>query len=70
MKATKREQIFAKRLKEMRKKKGITQTELAEKCMFAKSVVSLMESQKIIPSIYTVNFIAKKLNCEIYDLLT
>lgn len=70
MKTTKREQIFAKRLKEMRKKRGITQTELAEKCMFAKSVVSLMESQKIIPSICTVNFIAKKLDCEIYDLLT
>ena len=30
MKTTEREQIFAKRLKEMRKKKGITQTELAE----------------------------------------
>lgn len=70
MKTTEREQIFAKRLKEMRKKRGITQTELAEKCMFAKSVVSLMESQKIIPSLSTVNFIAKKLDCEIYDLLT
>ena len=70
MKTADREQIFAKRLKEMRKKKGITQAELAEKCMFAKSVVSLMESQKIIPSICTVNFIAKKLDCTIYDLLT
>lgn len=70
MKTTKREQIFAKRLKEMRKKRGITQTELAEKCMFAKSVISLMESQKIIPSVGTVNFIAKKLDCSIYDLLT
>lgn len=70
MKTTDREQIFAKRLKEMRKKRGITQTELAEKCMFAKSVVSLMESQKIIPFLGTVNFIAKKLDCEIYDLLT
>ena len=41
MKTTDREQIFAKRLKEMRKKRGITQTELA-----------------------------KKLDCEMYDLLT
>ena len=70
MKTTKREQIFAKRLKEMRKKRGITQTELAEKCMFANPVVSLMESQKIIPSLGTVNFIAKKLDCTIYDVLT
>lgn len=65
-----RNEIFAKRLREMRIKRGLTQYELAEKCLFSKSAIGLLENCRIQPCVNTVNFIAKKLDCTIYDLLT
>lgn len=70
MTAQERNKIFAKRLREIRIKRGLTQVELAEKCLFSKSAIGLLESCRIQPCMSTVNFIAKKLDCTIYDLLT
>lgn len=56
-------------IKDMRKKAGITQTELAKKLGIAQSAVSAWESGEKSPRTAKLMEIAAALNCTVDDLL-
>ncbi len=65
-----KQQVFSgKKLARLRKKRGLTQTELADKVGVIKQAISLYETGKNIP--YTENWIAlaNALDCKVDDLL-
>jgi transcriptional regulator with XRE-family HTH domain len=57
------------RIKTLRKKKGMTQQELAFLCNFEKSNMSRIEKGKTNPTILTLQKISKALKVPIEDLL-
>lgn len=60
---------FSNNLKEIRKSKGLTQKDMAEKIGVAKSTYSLYESGKREPNILTIKKIAKVLDISASELL-
>jgi transcriptional regulator with XRE-family HTH domain len=61
--------IFAKNLKAERYRKGVTQSQLAEKINVSESTISLLERGLQTPSIFLVYDISKFLDIDINDLL-
>lgn len=59
---------IGKRVRELRKKCGLTQAQLAEKVNLTDESVSRLETGKSIPSVEKLNQIATALNAEIRDL--
>lgn len=59
---------LGKRIREKRKKAGITQEHLAELCEFDPTYISLLETGKRNPAFLSVAKIAKKLGCSVSDL--
>ena len=70
MKTEVRAKLFQNNLTKIRTSRGMTQDELAKATLTAKSVISQMETGKLLPSMSMINLIAIKLKCTIYDLLT
>jgi len=60
--------IFAKNLKENRKKKGLTQSQLAEKVNVTSHHIAMIETEKNNPAMDLVERIANVLNIEYYEL--
>lgn len=56
-------EIIANNVKELRKKNGLTQTELAEKLNYSNKAVSRWETGEVIPDVTTLNNI-----CEIFNV--
>lgn len=63
------QRTVAGRIKNLRKKAGISQTELAEKCNVSKSMISKIESNKATIHLDLLMNIAKVLGVSLYELL-
>ncbi len=55
------------RIKELRKKKGLSQTELAQKCGTTQNTISSLETGQYAPSAYLSGLIAIALDCKWED---
>lgn len=64
-----RNKILARNIKAERYRKGVTQSELAEKIDVSESTISLIERGVQTPSIFLVYDIARFLQIDINDLL-
>jgi|GEM_PF-1467819 len=62
-------EIFAINLKDLRKRKGLTQQELAVILDVSQATISTWESGEVIPPIKAIIKLAKTLNCAIEELL-
>jgi len=62
-------EIFAINLRDLRKRKGLTQQELAVILDVSQSTISTWESGEVIPPIKEIIKFAKTLNCTIEELL-
>lgn len=62
------EKFFGKRLKEIRKNKKLTQSELAEKLEVDEKYISRLETGISTPSFSLLEKISEKLNIDIQDL--
>lgn len=60
--------LLGKRIKELRRKKGFTQEQLAEKIGIGTPNISYFETGKFTPAIETIQKIASALDVEIYEL--
>lgn len=61
-------QIVGNNIKEVRKKKGLSQDELASMCGFYRTYINLVETAKRSPSSYSLYRIAKALEVEVDKL--
>lgn len=61
-------QIVGNNIKEERKKKGLSQDELASRCGFYRTYINLVETAKRSPSSYSLYRIAKGLEIEVDKL--
>jgi len=61
-------EIFAKNLRESRRKYGFTQAQLAEKAGISTHYIALIELARNIPKVETIELLANALNIEIYEL--
>jgi len=61
-------EIFAKNLRENRRKCGLTQAQLAEKAQVSTHYIALIELARNIPKVETIERLAKALNVEVYEL--
>jgi len=62
-------EIFARNLRENRRKSGLTQAQLAEKAEVSTHYIALIELARNIPKVQTIERLANALNVEIYELL-
>ncbi len=60
---------FGKKLTEQRKKTGLLQKELAEKCGFSLNYIGVLERGEKNVTLEKVFIIAKVLKCSVYDLI-
>jgi transcriptional regulator with XRE-family HTH domain len=67
---TNTKEIFAKNLRENRRKCGLTQAKLAEMAGVSTHYVALIELARNIPKVETIERFAKALDIEIYELFT
>jgi transcriptional regulator with XRE-family HTH domain len=58
---------LGKRISQLRKAKGLTQGELAEKCNLSTRTIQRIESAEVTPRSYTIKIIFRCLNYDIYD---
>lgn len=63
------EALFGEILKEMRKRQGISQSELAEKCALDRTFISMLERGVRQPTISTLFKLAKALNTTPSEIL-
>ena len=61
-------ELFAKNLRENRRKCGLTQAQLAEKAEVSTHYIALIELARNIPKVETIKRLASALNVEIYEL--
>ncbi|MDR0497308.1 MAG: helix-turn-helix transcriptional regulator [Treponema sp.] len=61
-------ETFARNLRESRRKCGLTQEKLAEKAEVSTHYIAMIEISRYIPSVETIERLAKALNIEIYEL--
>lgn len=61
-------ELLGARIKELRKRKGLTQEQLAEKVDLATRYISLIEVGRSSPSLETIENIASTLEVELQDL--
>ena len=61
--------IFMRNLKYLRKLKGISQTELANKCGLTKRMISYYETHAVNPPLDKINALANALEVSVSDLL-
>jgi len=61
-------EVFAKNLRENRRKCGLTQAKLAEKSSVSTHYVALIEMARNIPKVEIIERFARVLNIEIYEL--
>lgn len=62
--------VFGKRLQEIRKQKGLTQTELAFRCGFGQNQITNIERGETNTSLSIIFLIARKLNIPLSDLFS
>jgi transcriptional regulator with XRE-family HTH domain len=61
-------EIFARNLRENRRKSGLTQSQLAEKAEVSTHYIALIELARNIPKVETIARLASALKIEIYEL--
>jgi len=61
-------EIFAKNLRENRRKCGLTQAQLAEKAQVSTHYIALIELARNIPKVETIERLAKALKVDVYEL--
>lgn len=57
--------IFSKRLRALRKKKGLTQTQLAEQAKMSQQVINIYENEKQFPRLENIIILAKVLDTSV-----
>lgn len=62
------QEVFARNLRENRRKCGLTQAALAEKSNVSTHYVALIEMARNIPKVEVIERFAKVLNIEVYEL--
>jgi transcriptional regulator with XRE-family HTH domain len=62
------QEVFAKNLRENRRKRGLTQADLAEKANVSTHYVALIEIARNIPKVEVIERFARVLNIERYEL--
>ena len=62
-------ELFGRRLREMRLKRGVTQEWLANEAGMSEAYISNMEHGFKVPSLTTIIRIAVALNCKVMDLV-
>ena len=67
-KTSKIQDIFAKNLREIRRKCGFTQVELAEKADISTNYLAMVEIARYIPRVEIIERLANAMNVEIYEL--
>ena len=60
-------QAFGKKLLEVRKAKGLTQEEVAEKCGITIRTIQRIESGLVEPRIYTIKIISETIGFEFFE---
>ncbi len=65
---TKYTEIVGNNIREVRKRKGLSQDELAAKCGFYRTYINLVETAKRSPSGYSLYRIAKGLGVQVDEL--
>lgn len=60
--------MLTTRMLEFRKRKGITQTELAERCGCRRETIGKLEAGKYNPSLKLAMDVARELDATVYDL--
>ncbi|HKL67543.1 MAG TPA: helix-turn-helix domain-containing protein [Bacteroidales bacterium] len=58
---------LGRKISELRKAKGLTQVELAEKCNLSLRTIQRIESSEVMPRSYTIKLIFENLDYEIYS---
>ena len=61
-------EIFARNLRENRRKSGLTQAELAENAEISHHYLAMIELARNIPKVETIERLAKAMNIEVYEL--
>jgi len=61
-------ELFARNLRENRRKNGLTQAQLAEQAEVSTHYIALIELARNIPKVETIERLANALNVEIYEL--
>jgi transcriptional regulator with XRE-family HTH domain len=61
-------EIFARNLRENRRKSGLTQAQLAEKADISHHYLAMVELARNIPKVETIERLANVLNVDIYEL--
>ena len=61
-------EVFARNLRENRRKCGYTQAQLAEKADLSLHYLAMVELARNIPKVETIERLAKALNVELYEL--
>jgi transcriptional regulator with XRE-family HTH domain len=61
-------EIFARNLRENRRKCGLTQAQLAEKAKVSTHYIALIELARNIPKVETIERLANALSVEVYEL--
>ena len=60
-------QAFGKKLLEVRKAKGLTQEEVAEKCGITIRTIQRIESGLVEPRVYTIKIISETIGFEFFE---
>jgi putative transcriptional regulator len=63
-------ELLGERVRELRKKRGLTQVQLAERCDIPQSRISAIEKGSHVPNIETVIRLARALGCKVVALMS
>ena len=61
--------VLGERVRELRKKRGLTQVEFSERCGVPQSRISAIENGTRVPNVETVLRLARALNCRVSTLM-
>lgn len=63
-------EVFGRRMKEIRQKRGLTQVELSQRSGFTQARVSELEHGSRMPNLVTILRIAAALDCKVAELMS
>lgn len=63
-------EVLGERVRELRRKRGLTQVEFSERCGVPQSRISAIENGSRVPNVETVLRLARALNCKVSTLMS
>jgi putative transcriptional regulator len=63
-------ELLGERVRELRKKRGLTQVQLSERCGVPQSRISAIEKGSHVPNLETVIRLARALDCKVAALMS